>query len=101
MSEQSTSELFRYVICNKCGWVHMGVTFAFANAEVKQFNEYYFTLSEEDKEKFYGNICSRIERYVECFKCGNRYTNFRDASLTEIPAGSTIQSILYFEEELR
>lgn len=84
----------KYRTCNKCGWVHFSVTRTYAEDQIKEFNDYFQTLSKEDQMLFYrGNLAS-ISSYEECFRCGNNYKNFRDSVTSEIPNGSTIQPII-------
>lgn len=85
---------FKYRTCNKCGWVHFGVTRKYAEKEVKKFNEYFETLSKERQELFYGGVGASIANYESCFRCGNNHKDFRNSVITEIPYGSTIQPII-------
>ena len=80
--------------CNKCGWVHFDVTRKFAEAEVKDFNEYFDGLDEAGKG-FFGNKKSRIETYEKCFHCGGAWTDFRPFKDGDCPQGCTLQPIIY------
>lgn len=80
--------------CNKCGWVHFGVTREFAENEVKRFNDYFNTLTEDKQQKHYGGKCSSIAQYDRCFFCGNSYTNFRDFKEGDCPDGVTLGPII-------
>lgn len=60
-------------VCNKCNWVHFGIT----AAKIKES-------SSPAKE----------EAYMKCFRCGNSYLDFRCGSEKDCPMGSTIQGIL-------
>jgi uncharacterized CHY-type Zn-finger protein len=103
-----------------CGWIHFGLTKQNCEESVKKFNDYFDTLSDEDKLLYYGGFKKErdekgnlvketdiskvkkasIENYQSCFKCGNSYENFRPATEEELNkiAGSTIQPIMVFEK---
>lgn len=57
--------------CNKCGWVHFGVTKA--------------TLASLQM--------SDPASYMKCFRCANPASNFRQGLEADCPMGSTIQGI--------
>lgn len=78
--------------CKKCGWVYMGVTLAHAEREVASFNEYYDRSDQKTRDMF-GDRKSHIDDYKRC-RCGNIYTNFRDAVAGDCPDGCTINPIL-------
>ena len=80
--------------CNKCGWVHFAVTREFAENEVKEFNDYFDTLTEEEQQQYYGGRCSTIKQYEHCFFCGNTYKDFRDAKEDDCPIGVTLGPII-------
>jgi len=80
--------------CNKCGWVHFGVSREFAEAEVERFNDYFHTLTEEKQRSNYGGRCSSIKQYEHCSFCGNDYTDFRDAEENDCPRGVTLGPII-------
>ena len=80
--------------CNRCGWVHVSVTRDFAENEVKRFNEYFDTLTEEQQQQWYGGKNSTIKQYEHCFFCGTNYTNFRDFEEGDCPDGVTMQPII-------
>ncbi len=80
--------------CNKCGWVHFGVTREFAELSVERFNAYFETLSPFEQQDYYSNRKASIESYLKCFNCGNSYTDFRNSKDDDAPYGVTIQPIL-------
>jgi len=80
--------------CNKCGWVHFAVTREHAENEVKTFNDYFDTLTEEEQQRNYGGKCSSIKQYEQCFFCGNDYTDFRVAEKDDCPIGVTLGPII-------
>lgn len=80
--------------CNRCGWVHFGVTLEYAEAEVARFNAYYYSLSEDEQRSDYGGHPSSITHYERCMQCGNPYTDFREAKETDCPKGVTLNPIL-------
>jgi hypothetical protein len=87
----------KYVTCLNCGWVHMSVSRAFAEKSVKEFNEYYETLTKRKKIDYYDGKKSNIKDYERC-GCGNSYKEFRDSKKGDCPDGCTIGPILDREE---
>lgn len=88
----------KFVTCKKCGWVHMGVTKAWALAQVKKFNAYYRTLSVQDQHDFYGGKKSSLEKdYKYCQVCGaeGNKVNFRLFKAGDCPDGCTIGPVIY------
>jgi protein-arginine kinase activator protein McsA len=87
-----------YLMCNKCDWIHFGVSLAYARAHVKQFNAFYNKLSKENQELFYGGHRISIKEYKRCFRCGNTYKDFREPKLDEDFGrkvnGHTVQPII-------
>lgn len=84
------------VTCKKCRWVHMGVTRAFAEAEVQRFNEYFATLDTQQRETYYNNKPSQIENYIGCRRCGG--TEFRPSLPDDCPEGVTLNPVVYEEK---
>lgn len=82
------------VTCNKCGWVHFGVSREHAEAEVKQFNEYFDKLPKEKQDEYYGGKGSVITQYEHCMRCNEPHTNFRSAKYEDCPEGCTINPII-------
>ena len=80
--------------CNKCGWVHFGVSLEKAKAEVESFNNYFDTLTPEKQTKSYGGKKASIENYKKCDRCGNSYKNFRRSGTDDCPSGCTVNPIL-------
>jgi hypothetical protein len=64
-------------ICNKCNWVHFGVTRKYAELEVKRFGRYFNKLSKDKQQDYYGGKSSSIADYDRCNLCKNSYKNFR------------------------
>ena len=85
----------KHRICKVCKWVAFPVTRKYAEAEVKKFNKYYSTLTEQDQISHYGGHGSSITRYETCTFCGGSYKNFRAAKNSEVPFGSTMGPIIY------
>ena len=83
---------FEYLMCPKDGWVHFAVTRKFAEQAVKEFNEYFKTLSKKDQKLYYGGKGADISSYDRCDLCGTSYENFVPA--TKVPFGSTIGPII-------
>lgn len=79
--------------CNHCGWVHMGVTRAFAEAEVIRFNEYFSAQTQEVKDMF-GGKPSSISAYEHCSHCGGPHTDMREFTAGDCPDGCTIGPII-------
>jgi rubredoxin len=84
-----------YVSCNKCGWVHLGVSREEAIEQVNAFNFYFDSLKEEERIQYYGNTPASIEEYSACSRCGNDWKDFRRTLPEEVPDGSTIGAILF------
>ena len=82
--------------CPKCGWTHFGVSRVYAVQNVKNFNDYYNSLSPEKQEDFYGNKMAEIGHYEHCFNCGAMYKTFERRN--NAPEGCTIQPIIFPEE---
>lgn len=82
--------------CKKCGWVHFAVTRRFAQSEVKKFNEYFNSLSEENRQLYYGNRPSSMATYDKCSRCGGSYKDFEPTASHkfEIIRGCTIGPII-------
>lgn len=85
-----------YVTCNKCGWVHMGVSREHAEDEVRRFNEYFDGLPVEKQEDYYGGKKSSVLNYEKCFRCGSNWENFRRSREGDCPDGCTIGPIIHF-----
>lgn len=81
--------------CLKCGWVHFGVTRAFAEDEVARFNAYYAKLTPKEQQDWYSGRNSSIVNYEKCFCCGGSWKNFRDEVEGDCPIGCTIQPIIH------
>ena len=64
------------VTCNKCGWVHMGLT-----------------------PDAYLNLSPVHDQYMNCWNCGNSYKDFRPAVEADAPAGVTLQPIMEYKSE--
>jgi len=82
------------VKCDKCCWVHFVMSRQEAENSVKQFNDYYDTLSIEKQNDYYGGHKSSITNYEYCFRCNNHYKNFIPANNSDCPIGSTLQPII-------
>lgn len=87
----------KFGICKKCKWVYFFVSRQYAENEVKKFNEYFETLSDDKKKDYYGGKGSNIKSYEFCH-CGESYKNFRDALNSEVPSGSTVSPIIKWEK---
>lgn len=85
---------YKYVICKHCKWVMFEVTREYAKNQVKEFNEYFDTLTKEQQQDFYGGNKSSIRSYESCMLCGTCYHNFRKAKKSEVPFGSTVNPII-------
>ena len=88
--------------CNKCEWIHFGVSRTYALDQVAEFNAYYRKLTKEEQMDFYGGEPSHLAQYERCFLCGNSHRDFHDTTKAEETAlgqGHTIQPII--NEELK
>jgi hypothetical protein len=86
---------YNYRLCKQCKWVYFGVTKKYALSESRKFNEYFLSLNEKQQREYYSGKGNHIENYVNCYVCGNHWTNFRKAKNSEIPNGSTVSPIIY------
>lgn len=93
MTENALDRTYTCRTCLKCGWVYFAVSRAHAEGEVKQFNEYFATLSKEQQDD-YGGKGATIEPYEACW-CGNPHTNFRESREGDCPAGVTMSGIIF------
>jgi len=98
-AKRNDMTFMKFVTCNNCGWVHMGVSADFAKAEVEKFNQYWELMTPESRE-MYGNHKASLETYLECGTCGNPYKNFRESVEGDCPSGCTIGPILHFNFEM-
>lgn len=80
--------LFR--TCNRCGWVHFGVSRWFAEAEVQIFNSFYDNAAEETRRNFAGR--TSVQDYEKCCKCGGPFTEFRAGG--DCPLGVMLNPII-------
>jgi hypothetical protein len=69
-----------------------------AESEVKRFNEYFCSLSDEQRHEYYGNTPSSIALYERCLFCGGSYKNFRNANPGDCPNGVTMSPIIKRDE---
>ena len=79
------------VTCLKCAWVSFAVSKAQAQAEIKQFNEYYDTLPKSKQELYYRNTKPTPFNYT-CLKCGG--AEFRPTTDGEVPNGCTLNPVI-------
>lgn len=87
--------------CNKCNWVHFTVTAEYIDQWQKDWVVFWNKSTPEIRAS-YGCMAGPPgpEQYLECFRCGNSYTDFKDTSDSDIPHGSTIQPILHRDETI-
>lgn len=96
MSEQKTikAKTYNERTCNKCGWVHFGISIESAEEEVRRFNKMYEELTPGEKERYYGSRGASMEAYEKCCRCGNTYKDFHESEEGDCPRGCTIGPIL-------
>lgn len=87
--------------CNKCGRVAFGVTREHAENEVINFNKYFNSLTEKEKQDYYHNRPATISLYEICTQCGNSYKDFRDYKPGDCPNGVTISPIIEENNETK
>lgn len=80
--------------CKSCGWVHFGVSREYAENEIRHFNEYFESLTEKERQDYYGGRRSSIKEYDRCDLCGGSYKNFRPAEVGDCPNGVTLGPII-------
>lgn len=71
----------------------MGVTRAFAENAVAEFNTYFEAQVLSVREMF-GNKPARISEYERCNRCGGPHTDFRAFAMGDCPDGCTIGPII-------
>lgn len=90
-------------ICNKCGWAHFPVEREQVEKQAREFGEYIASADQETKSMFgFGperkwSFESHVAKSEKCFRCGNHYTDFHDATEGDklnIPDGCTVQGIV-------
>ncbi len=81
--------------CSKCGWVHVGVTRAYAENQVKSAIAYLMSLDSETR-KCFGHTPT-LDDYTSCW-CGASYTTTREHKPGDCPDGVTIGPLLLPEE---
>lgn len=74
----------------------MGVTRAYAEAEVARFNDWIVT-QEQGTRSMFGDRLSSIKTYERC-QCGAPYTAMREYKAGDCPDGVTIGPILLEDE---
>ena len=84
--------------CSRCGWVHLGVTRAYAEAEVARFNAYFDAATHEVRESFGGQPAG-IAEYEHCLKCGASHGQMRPSQPGDCPDGCTIGPIIVEGEQ--
>lgn len=80
--------------CNACGWVHVGVSRASAEEQIRTFNEYVQSIDPETWKLYWGSRLSEISEYERCLNCGGSYQNFREAKGRDCPSGCTLNPII-------
>ena len=88
------------LICRECGWVHFAVSRAYVEAEIQSLKTFLENANEETRKRYRENVRDPWAGYMSCFRCGNPYSNFREARPEEIPKGSTLQPILTDESQM-
>lgn len=87
--------MHKLAACLSCNWFHVSVDKSFVENWKKEWAEYWPTLDKEGRESFGVEDGPPSEKiYESCFRCGNPHSNFRDAHNSEVPSGTTMQSIL-------
>jgi hypothetical protein len=84
----------KFVTCNNCNWVHFEVPRMHAEQDVLRFNEYFMSLSDKERQDFYGDKGADISLYDSCHRCNGSYKNFRDSVEGDCPIGCTIGPII-------
>lgn len=83
----------KFLKCIRCGRIHVGITKAEADTEVRTVNEYLARLSPEARESGYGSRTASIEHYKKCSHCGAPSETFIPAIGFE-NSGVTMQSVI-------
>ena len=84
------------VTCLACGWVHFQVGLDYVIKWEKDWEIYWATLDDEDRDLFGSKDGPpRIEKnYLNCMSCNGSHKNFRDSRESDCKGGSTVNPIL-------
>ena len=82
-----------YRTCGRCGWVHFGMSRKDAEEDVRRFNHFFDSETDEVRE-MYGNKRSEIRNYERCFFCHAPFTCFKPFKEGDCPDGVTMQPII-------
>lgn len=81
--------------CPKCSHVHYPVSRKEAERQVKVFNNYFNSLTLEERHRFYNNTPSSMSLYETCFMCQEvNYKEFKKLALNPNGTIQTTQPIL-------
>jgi hypothetical protein len=82
--------------CNRCGWVHVAVSEAYAVEEAEKFLEFYDSLTPAKQTEYYGERRpDPLAQYSRCFGCGQTDRDFRPAKDDDCPVGCTLQATIW------
>lgn len=93
----------RNLTCRQCGWVHFAVSRQHAINAIRQFNDYYDSLSPDEQQECYGGRkASLVRTYGTCNRCGAKNTRSRTSTGKELDAirGCTIGPLIAPEEKV-
>lgn len=85
---------FNLLECNKCQWVHFGVSEKYIDHWEKEWAERFKTMTPESRSHF--GLTDRPptrEQYLQCFNCGNKDIDSFKTSNRDV-SGRTIQPVL-------
>lgn len=87
------------VKCDSCGWVHKAVSSDIAQQYLREFNEMYSHLTDEQREEYYSSKPAKMSDYMACFRCGKSYQQMSvvgadDQKTFSIIYGKTLQTVL-------
>ncbi len=79
------------VTCNNCNWVSFAVSREAAENAVKQFSDYFDSLTKEEQQQSYGGKTLGIGGY-KCIFCGG--SSFRPFTEGDCPDGCTTNAVI-------
>lgn len=88
-----------FVKCDSCGWVHVAVSSDTAQQSIREFNEMYLHLTDEQREEYYHSQPAKMTDYMTCSRCGKSYqqmsvVSIDDQEVFSVIKGKTLQSVL-------
>ncbi|AVK72222.1 hypothetical protein BJN34_0205 [Cupriavidus necator] len=78
--------MYKTFKCPACGWVHIAIPMADAEAQIREANCYLASKGLAPTET--------LEQYSKCFRCNASSATFVPAESGDAPAGATLQAVV-------